>query len=863
MNPSGAGQPAGMRKRFMQSHHSTGFHVNPKRTVGGFAVPLVVLLLAACVLEHPQTAGQRAAEIAASLAAGASMSSVGEAGAVCGDASPNGGVEALATRELDALRFAWRVRCVRRVAQRPATLRIDEIEEIVAWRDGNRANARRAEAVFIAVSHGPPSDTADARGVWPLAAVLAALEAHVEDQDSVSRSVVLTLGAVPSWDILDASVPDDTVPSALDSEYRNLLEATADSGPSPPLARPRQPGILIGLIPQSDLPILSHDPRNRQPTEGSVFGHNAWKVPDGVSLRTSGDMLVLGLADGVSADDDAVLSELTGVVVRALKAVHGWTGLESPAISLPWDWQTISWLLGIVLPIVLLGVGTWCLLCGSLTNLGNARRALRYTDAEVARHLLWWRRTVRRTRRRIVRSKRRRHRTAERIERLGRILRADDGSARRTARARAGLRQAEHRRHMLDGRLAELEKALETARGESDMAETALWAFARAERHRRDSDDRRPEDSGGASEPDGSVYPTAGGVEWREAINRVLLATRPTRRWLWVRRVLHRPRAHTAGHPRDRKPEFVDRMTILASCLVCYRQWCEETRYIHKQRGQDMVSGVWNGVWRTITTSQGARAFAIGAGSVIAALVLARFAMQLATLESIPALRTTVKLVPFVVVAGAYWWFRGYEDGRAVVWGAAALTMLGLTTIEFTALDAHLKDVFDSQRVTVMQLVIVAMLFIGQEFGIRAAIGRRRELRDDQEEFAELLKEAKRDLSKCLGKVSRLEGVSGVPCDDFKDSVTQAGARFANPRNRERRVVLIVTALYFAVCVHFVAPALSWQCCWLPTGVRVQGDALNIVVIAAAVVFLPLFSLWRAWNAAAKSSSETMGRPCG
>ena len=108
------------------------------------------------------------------------------------------------------------------------------------------------------------------------------------------------------WDILDASAPDDTIAGALDSKYRNLLETRSESGPSPPLARPRQPGVLIGLIGQSDLPVLSHDPRNSMLAERSVFGHSAWKVPDGVSVRTFGDMLVLEIADGVSADDDAV-----------------------------------------------------------------------------------------------------------------------------------------------------------------------------------------------------------------------------------------------------------------------------------------------------------------------------------------------------------------------------------------------------------------------------------------------------------------------------------------------------------------------------------------------------------------------------
>ena len=573
------------------------------------------------------------------------------------------------------------------------------------------------------------------------------------------------------------------------------------------------------------------------PAERSVFGHNAWNVPDGVSVRTFGDMLVLGIADGVSADDGAVLSDLTGVVVQALETVDGWIGPNRLEDSLLWDPRTISWLLGIVLPMVFLGVGTWCLLVGSLTNLGNARRALRYMDAEVARHLLWHRRAARRTRRRIVRTKRRLRRAVERIGRLGHILEADDGSGDRTARATAGLRKVERRRDMLHGHLSELEGALKTAIGEAAMAEAALLEFARDERHRNDSGD-------GAS-----------------AVSWVVRATWPTRCWLWVCRVCGIPRAHTVGHPRNRKPEFVDKMQRLASCLVCYRLYYDKIRNILKKRGQGIVGDVWNGVWRAITRPRGAWAFAIGAGSVIAALVLPGVAVRLAA-DTVAALElntgywTAGRLAfPLGVVGGAYWWFRGYEHGRAVVWGAAAFTMLGLTTIEFTALKTDLGDVFDSQRVTVMQLVIVAMLFIGQEFGNRAR-DRQQKSTHDREEFKELLNKARQDLSNCLGKVPRLEGVPDGPCGDFKDSVKQAGARSANPKSRERVVVVLVKVLYVAVCVHFVEPALRglWS-----SGLRVHGDALNVVVVTAAVVLLPVFSLWSAWNAAAKESSETKG----
>ena len=202
--------------------------------------------------------------------------------------------------------------------------------------------------------------------------------------------------------------------------------------------------------------------------------------------------------------------------------------------------------------------------------------------------------------------------------------------------------------------------------------------------------------------------------------------------------------------------------------------------------------------------------------------------------------------LPLLVVGSAYWWFRGYEDGRAVVWGAAALTMLGLTTIEFTALSADLSDVFDSQRVTVMQFVIVAMLFVGQEFGIRAATERQQELTDDQEALARLQKKAEEELSKCLGRVTQSSGATDMLCGDFKFRVGQACARFYNPKNRECWIVVLVTVLYVAVCVHFLAPTLSWNGL-RPSGLRLQGDALIVATVAGAVILLPVVSLWSAY----------------
>ena len=738
--------------------------------------------------------------IASSLAFEAGPAENGGRAGACGDSPSIGGVEAIATTRLDSLGFDSRVRCVRRVTQRPGTLRIDEIGEIVAWRDGNGPDSLRMDAMFVAVSHGPSADSPDARSLWPLAAVLAALERFAEPPDSIKHDIVLTLGAVPDWDILDASPLDDSTSVAFDSPYRSEVQISASSGPSPPLVRPRQPGILIGLIPQSDLPVSSHDPQSRMLAEGSVFGHVGWNIPGTVSMSTSGDMLALTLADDVAAGDSAVLSDLTSVAVRALQEVDGWTGPSQLPSTLALDRQTGFWLLGIVLQIAFVGLATGLLLVSSLTEIGNVKRALRRTDADMAKYLLAQRRrriglerVVRQLRSRLARveavikwlSRRLeadipnsspRPDVPSRVGRLRRALQAARNWARRAARAIGeGVRDlAAARKRKLDRRTARERERLETARRRAGHAEVALR-------------DMRGEKL---------VAPL-----WR------------THLWYWFEGIGAARGDRGAQDAVDPCPEFV---TGRWERWVRLREFLERCKAAYEQRrvtGRAIVGGVWGQVWNAITNVRGALAFAIGAIAVVAAVLA----------QELIAVGSPVFPWGAVVVFAVYWPSTRWEDGRPMVWGAAAFTMLGLTTIEMTALRHALETVFDSQRLAAMQLIVVAMLFIGQEFGRRAGN------RENPEE----------------------------PGKDMDALLRKTGARRLSARGREGILLFPAILLYLLACFQFLAPAVDcrpWQC-----GFRVGGAAQTFVFVTAAVVLLPVFSLWRAWSAGANNGGVKNG----
>lgn len=572
------------------------------------------------------------------------------------------------------------------------------------------------------------------------------------------------------------------------------------------MARSGRAGVLIGLIPRLDLPVTSHDPQRSLLGDGSVLGHADWNVPSSLSVTASGDMLAVGLAEEGAVDDSAALYDLASFLGQALRNTDGWPARRLP--ELPWNRQTILWLLGIVLPIAFLGVGTWSLLAASLTNLRNAKRALSVTDARVVTYLQRLRRVDRRTRRKIRRAGSRLNRRTQRVERLKRAG-TDVVSVRNTARKR----KAEGRMKSARTALRDLEEKRDNAAEEVTAARKLALQFADDRRHARDSDPGPPD------------------------VRRVVRNTRPRRLWLWL--TLRADPYPFRGLVASRG--FLAKKNEVAACLVCWRSYYEWELDSRKEEGKDIVAGVWNGVWKAMTSREGLVAFAAGAASVIAAVVLSGILQDPVGSETDPSSPTPLRLVLLVaLVVGVYRSFGRSKRQSAVVWGATVFTMLGLTTIEFTALSAALKDVFDSQRVTIMELAIVAMLFMGQAFGNRAGNGGGEgEVRGRKGKVPEDEHLAETALAKCLDEVP------DRPYSPFGECVASgAGAPFRAPDARERHAARCATLLYLAICAHFVATALEWKG-YRPTGVGVEGAALDIVIITGTVVLLPVFSLWK------------------
>lgn len=600
------------------------------------------------------------------------------------------------------------------------------------------------------------------------------------------------------------------------------------------MARPGRPGVLMGLVPRSDLPVMSHAAHGGDPEHGRAFGKADWNSPGSVSVTAYGDLLAIEPVEGVAADDSAALYDLTGFIGQALNVADGWPARQPPLPELPSNWQTIEWLLGIVLPILFIGIGTWALLAESLTNRRNARRALLHTYAEVARHRLWYRRADARLKRRSDSTTRRHERADRRVKRFENAA-AAAASARKAVRARkeARVHRAKRRRDALAGRKRRVQADQQAAEREADAAKTALLVFARAPDHVREWDPGAFDDvdsgsrsslgdAGGKGDPDGQIA-------------RLIGSTRLRRMWLpWAVPFLDLAGTPRMWHPRDRSRSFVCRMRVLARRLLCWRRYHEKVLNVRKVDARKLIGGVWEGVWGSLTDRRGVAALTAGIVSVVAAVALSvsgTFDWDLGPEPLKPALQAGL-------VIGAYLAFAGREHGRPMVWGAAAVTMLGLTTIEFTTLKEELGDVFDSQRVTLVQLVVVAMLFMG-----RAFFQRRNPIGPERAESGEQAAEAERDA--CLEKIG------GDPDEGFGKRVRAAGARFTRFEKRERLLVFAVIVLYLAICLHFFHPALRWDGL-RPSGWAVEGDAADIVVVAATVTLLPVLSLWGDWRAAVK-----------
>ena len=682
---------------------------------------MVSMPLVGCGSGRLSEMGRRAEEIADSLAAAAASGSLVNAQRVCHEASDRAsrGAEFLVATRLVEMGFKCVVRSGRRVAQRPETFRIDEVQELVAWTDPLGSE----DALFVAVSFDTPSEPLGSpKGLWPLAATLASLEVLLDD--STTRGVVLTISETPDW-----NVGDDSVGVAADQPYRTELGVVASLGPTPPLAPHREPGLLVGLTPPSDFP------------------------------STSGDLLAIRVVDGAPTDDDAALHDFAADLLRGLEAADG----RGPSEQLPPDRQTLSWLLGIVLPIAFLAVAFRSYVVSGLTDIANVKRALRRTDARLAWYLLQNRCLGLRTDRRLQRRRHRHDRVQTRIERL-KARREGGRFAPKAEKTAVRLKQLKDRKAGLTQQISEMERRLQDAQRQARHAEDAL------------------------------VADPITGTEKRSSFARLLAWVARTRLLVWVARIFVREHS-------DDQPQFVTESQrqrkssgrFLEECRVRYRE--------QRQQAGGIIAGAWDAAAAAMRKG-GKWAFLAGGLSVMilaGVLIVYDWPERLTGLAGV----TVVSIVLLIVWSCLY----RMEHGIPMLLGAAVVTMLGLTSIELTALEDAFGDMFDSQRVNTMLIVTMAMLFLGDMFSNRAK--------------------------------------QPTPSRRLNAHLQEVGATIKDRQEREDRWVLGASVLYLFVWGHFLAPAVDF-CFDEP--LRLDGDAVWVAAVAAVVFFLPVVSLYSARN---------------
>ena len=744
--------------------------------ISSFVPILLLLFLAACSV--PASIGGRATTIADSLLTVGR--GVAESGQVCGETAAQrvGRVSAFAARHLEEMGFKCAVRTVRRVVQSPVSLRIDEIDEVVAWTRPPGSE----DALFVAASHGFSAGNAlDSTSVHPLAATLAAVERLLATVDSVDRSIVVTVTDVADWDVVDASSPRDSAASP-DAPYRNELEFRADSGPSPPVVRPRGPGVVVGLLPSSSLPVLSHDPRSDLMTNGSVFGHEGWNLPASLSVDAYGDLLAFRALESGSVADDLALSDLAEGLVNAMKSMDRprQLGNYGSGRVLRLDRQTTFWMAGVVLPLAFLYFTARALLVWNLTKRWNVERALRRTDATLLSHLLQGKRLAIRE-----------HRECRRLERRINRIEAQLDSRRAGRYSKTGTSEVGpgSRIQRLERRSEATRKALETAQHKREVARSRVHYAQQAQ-------------------------------ELAEKTCKLVGRSWLTRFRSWLVSVLdrsHSPETTTTESPSSEIPAHIAEAQKNLVCLGYHWQECEREYEEQKRDGSAIVGGswsaVWRGVWDSTTERPGALAFLAGIGSVVAAV---------AVLPDQPWwLQPVVVVVVYALTSGS-------GHGMQMAWGAVTVTMLSLNSIAMTALGPTVGQIFDSQRIMPMLLVTVVLLLVGRAFSDRQPN------KKNGAGGGTVLSDA--TAGDDLG--SEVERKCRVSLDCL---LKAANVKNRNPRRREYWAVCGVIICYVFCCAHFVAPAWGW-----PLGSRLQGDAIAIVCVTLSVLLLPILVLIRA-----------------
>ncbi len=285
-----------------------------------------------------------------------------------------------AALHLRRLGFSCTVRSVRHVGRSAMGIRIDAASELVAWREGR---ASSATAALMAVSyHADPDRAPDAYRLWPIVVGLEGIRAFVEsDATDDIRDLVVTIGDVSDWAADFTSTWLQPFPSPHNDTYSTQVATSGPVGPAPPVMLASAPGWVIGTSAEpvseagslgfsgmGEFPILGEpSPANRTLLRSRGIAPMPFRL-----VAFASDHQPIGRAGSASVPGNSasVLRGKGDAFVRALRAA---AAPSQPAWTMEGHWY---WLLGICLPLILVGLALQTIVINTRTRLSNVEKAI-------------------------------------------------------------------------------------------------------------------------------------------------------------------------------------------------------------------------------------------------------------------------------------------------------------------------------------------------------------------------------------------------------------------------------------------------------------------------------------------------------
>ncbi len=144
---------------------------------------------------------------------------------------------------LDTLGLKASTRTTVRRRELPGLLRVDEVVDIVAWKDAANADS----TVVVGAYYEGSRDTTDAAGLWPIEVALEAL-CPILRRDSLPKNLILILTDIRDWRRLRMSARGRSVIRGGADTYTSRLDDEQFPVPFVPMGSPDRPEVSVGLL---------------------------------------------------------------------------------------------------------------------------------------------------------------------------------------------------------------------------------------------------------------------------------------------------------------------------------------------------------------------------------------------------------------------------------------------------------------------------------------------------------------------------------------------------------------------------------------------------------------------------------------